>query len=146
MSPVPRSRCATDARPSATSPDPPLPPWRAAALARGYVSGAAIPLRDERQTFGTLVIYSDERDTFGDEEIALLEQLAADLAYGAGTLRARAAREAGEAERTRLATAIDQTAESVVITDPDARIVYVNPALERTTGHTSAGVLGRTPR
>jgi PAS domain S-box-containing protein len=126
--------------------DPTYAPWREAALARGYVSGAAIPLCDESQAFGTLVIYSDERDAFGAEEIVLLEQLAADLAYGVGTLRARAVREAGEAERTRLATAIEQTAESVVITDPEVNIVYVNPAFERTTGYTSAEVIGRNPR
>jgi hypothetical protein len=83
--------------------DPTYAPWREAALARGYVSGAAIPLCDEGQAFGTLVIYSDERDAFGGEEIALLEQLAADLAYGVGTLRARAAREAGAAREDRRA-------------------------------------------
>jgi PAS domain S-box-containing protein len=126
--------------------DPTYAPWREAALARGYVSGAAIPLCDEGQAFGTLVIYSDERDAFGGEEIGLLEQLAADLAYGVGALRARAVHEAGEAERTRLATAIEQTAESVVITDPDVNIVYVNPAFERTSGYSSAEVIGRNPR
>lgn len=126
--------------------DPTYVPWREAALALGYVSGAAIPLRDGSRAFGTLVIYSGERDAFGDEEVVLLEDLAANLAYGVGTLRARAVREAGEAERTRLATAIEQTAESVVITDPDVNIVYVNPAFERITGYTGAEVIGRNPR
>ena len=126
--------------------DPSYAPWREAALALGYVSGAAIPLCDGTEAFGTLVIYADEHDAFGGEEIDLLEQLAADLAYGVGTLRARAAREAADAERTRLATAIEQTAESVVITDPDANIVYVNPAFERTSGYTSDEVVGRNPR
>ncbi len=126
--------------------DPTYAPWREAALARGYVSGAAIPLHDGSQAFGALVIYSDERDAFGDAEIVHLEQLAADLAYGVVTLRARAAHEAGDAERTRLATAIEQTAESVVITDPDANIVYVNPAFERISGYSGAEVIGRNPR
>ena len=126
--------------------DPTFVPWREAALALGYVSGAAIPLCAGSQAFGTLVIYSDQRDAFGDEEIVLLEDLAADLAYGVGTLRARVVREAAEAERTRLATAIEQTAESVVITDPDANIVYVNPAFERTTGYTGAEVIGSNLR
>ena len=126
--------------------DPIFAPWRETALARGYVSGAAIPLRDGSRVFGTLVIYSGERDAFGDEEIVLLEDLAANLAFGVGTLRARDVREAGEAERTRLATAIEQTAESVVITDPDVNIVYVNPAFERITGYTGAEVIGRNPR
>lgn len=62
--------------------DPAFAPWREAALALGYVSVAAIPLLDGERAFGTLVIYSDERDTFGSEEIDLLEQLAADLAFG----------------------------------------------------------------
>ena len=126
--------------------DPTVAPWREAALGRGYISSAAIPLRDGGQSFGALVIYSNERDAFGDEEIVLLEQLAADLAYGIGTLRARAVRKAGEAERTRLVTAIEQTAESVVITDPEANIVYVNPAFERISGYTGAEVMGRNPR
>ena len=97
--------------------DPTYAPWREAARALGYVSGAAIPLCEGSQAFGALVIYSDEHDAATAEEIVLLEDLAEGLAYGVGTLRARAIREAGEAERARLATAIEQTAESVVITD-----------------------------
>ncbi len=126
--------------------DPAMAPWAPEALARGYASVAALPLARDGEVFGVLVIYSDECNAFGDEEIVLLEELTADLAYSVGTLRARAARAAGDAERTRLATAIEQTAESVVITDPDANIVYVNPAFERITGYTAAEVIGRNPR
>jgi PAS domain S-box-containing protein len=81
--------------------DPSFAPWREVARARGYVSGAAIPLRDGSRAFGTLVIYSDERDAFRAEEIVLLEDLAEGLAYGVGTFRAHAAREAGEAREGR---------------------------------------------
>jgi PAS domain S-box-containing protein len=80
------------------------------------------------------------------EEVELLEGLAADLAYGVVTLRARADREARDAERTRLVTAIEQTAESVEITAPDATILYVNPAFEQVTGYTAAEVIGQNPR
>jgi PAS domain S-box-containing protein len=126
--------------------DPSYAPWRSTALALGYVSGAAIPLCAGNQAFGTLVIYSDERDAFGAEEIDLLEQLAGDLAYGIETLRARAVHEADDIERLRLATVIEQTAEAVMITDPTARIVYVNPAFERVTGYAAAEVIGQNPR
>jgi PAS domain S-box-containing protein len=125
---------------------PTYAPWRETALALGYASGAAIPLRDGDRTFGTLVIYSDEPDTFGPEEIDLLEQLAADLAFGVTTLRARALHEASDGERTRLAAAIEQMAETVVVTDRNASIVYVNPAFERTTGYASAEAIGQNPR
>ena len=50
-----------------------------------------------------------------------------------------------EAERARLATAIDQASESIVITDPNAAIVYVNPAFERLTGYARAEALGKNP-
>ncbi len=51
-----------------------------------------------------------------------------------------------QAERARLATAIDQAAEAIVVTDPDGRIVYANPAFERVTGYPRAELLGQNPR
>ena len=57
-----------------------------------------------------------------------------------------AARKAAEEERIRLSTALDQTAESVVITDPAGMILYVNPAFERNTGYLRREVIGQNPR
>jgi PAS domain S-box-containing protein len=45
-----------------------------------------------------------------------------------------------------LATAVDQAAESIVITDASGSILYTNPAFERTTGYSSEEVLGQNPR
>ncbi len=59
----------------------------------------------------------------------------------------------GEAERqaalemvTLLSRAVGQTADSVVVTDQQGIIEYVNPAFESTTGYTREEVLGKTPR
>jgi PAS domain S-box-containing protein len=51
-----------------------------------------------------------------------------------------------EAERDRLASAIEQAAESVMITDIDARITYVNPAFTRISGYQRNEVIGQNPR
>jgi PAS domain S-box-containing protein len=51
-----------------------------------------------------------------------------------------------QADRARLATAIDQAAEAIVVTDPQGRIVYANPAFERVTGYARAELLGQNPR
>ncbi len=55
-------------------------------------------------------------------------------------------RKHGEEERARLKMAVDQAAESILITEPDGRIVYVNPAFETITGYGKNEVLGKTPR
>lgn len=51
----------------------------------------------------------------------------------------------GKEERQRLITAIEQTGESLVITSPDGRIEYVNPAFESITGYTRQEITGRNP-
>ena len=56
-----------------------------------------------------------------------------------------------EASRSRemislLSRAVEQTADSVVITDREGTIEYVNPAFEATTGYGRAEALGQTPR
>ncbi len=49
-------------------------------------------------------------------------------------------------EIRRLAMAVEQEAEAVVIADIDGTIRYVNPAFERMTGHARDEVLGQNPR
>jgi len=46
----------------------------------------------------------------------------------------------------RLSSAVEQTADSVFITDRAGVIEYVNPAFEATTGYSSAEAIGRTPQ
>ncbi len=54
-------------------------------------------------------------------------------------------RKKAEAEYSRLATAIEQTGESIMITDCAGNILYVNPAFERISGYTKEEVLGKRP-
>jgi len=70
--------------------NPGLAPWREAAIQRGYRSSIALPLIGNTHLLGALTIYSPDEDAFDKEEVALLEELATDLAYGIVTLRTRA--------------------------------------------------------
>ncbi|MGO9569900.1 MAG: PAS domain S-box protein [Desulfomonilaceae bacterium] len=56
------------------------------------------------------------------------------------------ARKAIEEERMRLMTAIEQAAETIVITDQDGTIRYVNPAFEKLTEYTAPEAVGQNPR
>jgi PAS domain S-box-containing protein len=55
-------------------------------------------------------------------------------------------RRRAEGRQVRLATAVEQSAESILITDTNGSIVYVNPAFEKTTGYTRDEATGANPR
>src|ERR1041384_3837568 len=55
-------------------------------------------------------------------------------------------RKQAEQALVRLATAVEQAAENILITDTNGIIQYVNPAFERTTGYASGEVIGQSPR
>jgi PAS domain S-box-containing protein len=64
----------------------------------------------------------------------------------AGVAEDVTAHRAAEEDRARLATAMEQAAEAIVITNPAGVIQYVNPAFERITGYTRQEVIGQNPR
>lgn len=51
-----------------------------------------------------------------------------------------------ENERRRLATAIDQSMDSIVFTDLDGKIIYVNQGFEKCSGYKRQEVIGQNPR
>jgi two-component system, cell cycle sensor histidine kinase and response regulator CckA len=55
-------------------------------------------------------------------------------------------RKRSEEELRRLATAVEQAAEAIVITDERGAIQYVNPAFERISGYGKEEVAGKNPR
>jgi len=126
--------------------DPKFEPWRAEAKKRGYVSYIVIPLIAENRTLGVLNIYASEPDAFDKEEVNLLSELANDLAFGIVALRTRVEREQTQETLKKLSSAVEQTADIVIITNKDGVIEYINPAFEKVTGYVEEEVIGQTPR
>ncbi len=60
-----------------------------------------------------------------------------------GIIRDIGERKRAELERSRLAMAVEQAAEGIIITDANWRIEYANPAFERITGYCGDEVVGR---
>jgi PAS domain S-box-containing protein len=76
--------------------NPATQPWRDAAIQRGYQASIAMPLVGASRTFGALMVYATEPDAFDAQEVAPLEELARNVAFGLEALRARRQRDAAE--------------------------------------------------
>jgi PAS domain S-box-containing protein len=83
-----------------------------------------------------------------DTTIALKPLLAPDGSVGCFVALMQDITERKRAERKmlRLIAAVEQTADSIVITDTEGTIEYVNPAFERISGYTRAEAAGQTCR
>ncbi len=126
--------------------NPALAPWREAAVQRGYGSAVALPLlAEDGHCFGALSLYAEEADAFSGAEVELLDEMANDLSFGIRTLRTRAELSANHAELRKLSLVVEQSPNSIVITNLDANIEYVNEAFIRNTGYPREEVLGRNP-
>jgi PAS domain S-box-containing protein len=99
--------------------DPGMTPWHDAAQAAGFAASVALPLKDGDRVFGVLNLYAGDAEAFDDEELALLTEMAGDLAFGVITQRERSTHllDLQRLERSMEAT-IDALASTVGIRDP----------------------------
>jgi two-component system, cell cycle sensor histidine kinase and response regulator CckA len=130
--------------------DPSVAPWRAIAHEVGVRSGLALPLKDTAgNVFAALTVYAAEVDAFDEEDVRLLGELAADLAYGIGTLRTRRehqiAEEALVASGEKLRQLTENVREVMWMVDVDnEQTLFVSPAFETIWGR-SCEALYATP-
>jgi PAS domain S-box-containing protein len=114
---------------------------------RRHGSSIALPLIREGQTLGALSIASDEADAFDGNEVAILEELASDLAFGLNALRTRAERERAEAalqvSERKYRTLIQKIRAGVVVHAADTRIITCNPMAQDLLGLTEDQLLGK---
>ncbi|MBA7524851.1 Sensor histidine kinase RcsC [subsurface metagenome] len=97
----------------------------------------AFPLVSERKVIGLVIVVRKNKFTGKDIQRLsnLFEQITSII------IRKRV-----EEEMEKLSTAIEQLAETVVITDTKGNIRYANPAFEKISGYLREDVLGENPR
>ena len=121
---------------------PEFRPWRDEALQHGFASAIALPLWNDHEVFGGLVILAAEADAFNQEEIDLLEELSADLSYAINGIRFHAEQKVVKEENRLLAAVIEQASDGVLIFDAAGTTLYINPAFETICGTFGAEVIG----
>jgi len=101
----------------------------------GIASALLLPLYIEGEPVGGLALATTAPRHFEETEVRLARRVTEQVS---GAL-ARARLAGGQ---RRLTTVIEQSPDSTVITDTDARILYVNPAFEQITGYSQDEALG----
>ena len=127
--------------------NPVLAPWRQAALERGYAASAALPLVRDDRVLGALTVYAAEPDTFDASEVALLTELASDLAFGVTALRTAAERERAEEARReseRKYRELVEHANSIILRwNSEGHITFLNEFGLRFFGYSAEDIFGR---
>lgn len=77
--------------------EPRFEPWREMAKSRGFRAMISFPLKVEGAVIGSFTLAATETEAFDADEIELLDEMAADLAFGIETIRSRVARDAAHA-------------------------------------------------
>jgi PAS domain S-box-containing protein len=92
------------------------------------------------------VVCKDGARRWYEVRLSLLRERSGPVQGFLAVARDITARRQTQRELARLATAVGQAAEAVILTDLDGVILYVNPAFERITGYSAAEAVGQTPR
>lgn len=93
--------------------DPRSAPWHALARRFKIAASAVMPLTCDGQVIGLLNVYSSRRGQFGSDEVAVLDDIAADISLGLANLRSAAALKHGVEQRQQLLDQLDQIERTV---------------------------------
>ncbi|MBI2516152.1 MAG: PAS domain S-box protein [Opitutae bacterium] len=126
--------------------DPCTEPWHDSSVKYGWGSSAALPLRCNDAVIGAFTLYSGEPQAFDDDIRNLLGEMTADIRFALENFAHEKKRQQAEADLHLQSAALSATINSVVITDPQGNIEWVNPAFTRITGYQAAEVIGQNPR
>lgn len=103
------------------------------------ISGMSVIIGEREHPYGVLGTHTTERRVFTRDDMNFLEAVS--------NLLAEVIKRANlEEEQKRLAAAVEQAVEIIVITNSRGSIQYVNPAFRKITGYSSGEIQGRNPR
>ncbi len=104
-----------------------------------YESLLLISLKFGRRQLGSLYLCDRRPNFFTSDQRNFVERIAENIASAL-------AQRCADQERNRLTSVVDQATETIIITDPQGTICYVNPAFERVTGFHKEEVFNKNAR
>jgi len=99
-----------------------------------------VPLRSEKETFGIVVVQNyNQENALNEDDLRLLDFVSHQIAISIQKKYA-------EEEIRKLSRSVEQSPASIILTDVNGNIEYVNPKFEEVTGYTAEEVKGKNPR
>lgn len=126
--------------------DPIMQPWRDKALANGFRSSITLPIIVEQQVISIITFYAPEAFYFTPDQIGLLERVIENVSFTISAMESNLKRMEVETQLQFVNQAIEQSHASVIITNLQGEIQYINPAFTRLTGYTQEEVFSQNPR
>ena len=122
--------------------DPRMAPWRDRAMANGFRSSAAFPVKVDGIVRFVINFYSHEEGFFDDQEIQLLDEMSTDISFA---LEFNEARRAFEESQERYKSLFLYSPDAVLV-NKAGRVAMANEACRRLFGANRAeDLIGRTP-
>lgn len=125
--------------------DPVMATWASRALERGFRSSIALPVKAGDKVVSLVTLYAPRAFFFTDDEIRLLLRVAENISFAITAFENNQKRIAAENELLKVTRAVEQSSASVVITNINGNIEYVNPAFTKLTGFEMEEVVGQNP-
>jgi len=98
------------------------------------------PLFQKERVYGLMIVqYYQNPGVYDKQSFQILEAVANELSV-------YLSRKETEEENTRLSRAVQQNPISILITDPEGKVEFVNPAFCETSGYSKEEMLGKVPR
>lgn len=126
--------------------DPMMQPWKEEALARGYLSSIAVPIKKFGKIIGVFSFYAGEKNFFDEQEVALLEEATNDVAFALEIFEKEALRKKTEAaifeseHRYHILTELSPV--GIFRTDASGLTTYINPKWCKISGVSFEDALG----
>ena len=129
---------------------PEMAPWREAALGRNYRSSIGLPLKRGNKVVGLFSLYADKKDFFDAEEIALLDDIAADISFVLESYTQEAMGRKAEEEilnrERRFRSLIENSTDGLSVIGADGTVLDISPSGEKILSFSRDEVIGKIPK
>jgi PAS domain-containing protein len=121
--------------------------WREEALRRGFRALVSLPLTVAGRRAGVFILYAGDTEFFDEEELRLLDELAADIGFSLEASQHEQARQRAETalrmSEARYRGLVDQSLDVVFRFNREGRLTFVNSAVTTLLGFSPDELIGQ---